>query len=311
MNKEKILVTGGTGFVGINLVRHLVELGQEVVVWGRAELETSSLKELKHKIKFVKINLLEEVAVKESLLKINPSFIVHLAVNNESKRDPQLIKSLIQDNCESALNIYNAARELKTLKGIIVMGSAAENEQNQTPFDEEQKEKPASPYGLSKLFQTKLSDYFFRMHSLPIIVLRPTQGYGPYQSKGLISYIITKCLDNETIDTTFGEQPKDFVYIKDIVRAITLIMENPLPVLGEKVNISTGRETKLKDLILLIKALTHSSSVINFGAMPYRDGEGMHFFASNKKAKNLLGWEPEYSLEQGLKETIERYRSKV
>ncbi len=312
MNKEKILITGGTGFVGVNLIHHLLELGPDVVVWSRSVVESSTLEELKHQIKFQQVNLLDEEAVKNKLLEANPTVIIHLAsFNNNSLRTPSAIKPMLKDNVETAVNLYSAAVELKELKCIITAGSAAENELNETPFNEEQKEKPASPYGLSKVFMSYLSSYFYRLHRLPIVTLRFSQVYGEHQTNGFVPAMLTKCLRNEPIELASGENSKDFVYIKDVIKAITLIVENPCKVQGEIVNISTGKETKLKEAVALIKKMTNSGSNINFGVLSPRPGENLHFFASNQKAKRLLGWEPEYDLEQGLQETIKWFKEKM
>ncbi len=312
MPQEKFLITGGTGFIGVNLVHHLIELGHEVIVWSRSPLESSTLEDLKNRIKFQQVDLLDEEAVKKKLLEANPTLIVHLAsFNNNSLRTPSAIKPMLKDNVETAVNLYSAALELKELKCIITTGSAAENELNEAPFNEEQKEKPASPYGLSKACLSYLSSYFYRWYKLPIVVVRLSQVYGKHQINGFVPAMITKCLRNETIDTTSGEQSRDFVYIKDVIRAFMLIVENPQKVQGEIINISTGKETKIKDATLLIKQMTGSASVINFGAVPYRPGDNMHFCASYAKAKRLLGWEPEYSFEKGLEETVEWWKAHV
>ena len=309
---KNILITGGAGFIGSNLIRALIELDFNISVIGLDNIKNSKISDLKDKINFFQSDLSSKYNLREILKKSNPSIIIHLASLINLKRDINLIETMMK-NFETTLNLYNESSNLDELKCIISLGSAEEYGDNSSPFNEKQREAPSSPYSLSKTCVNYLSSYFYRIDNLPITTIRPFVVYGEYQTNNqLIPYIISKCLKNEEIITTTGEQTRDFIYIKDLIRAIIKIIENfDKKLFGETINICTGNEIKIKDAILFIKKETNSNSKINFGALPYRGGENMHFFGSNEKAKLLLNWNPKYSFEEGIKRTINWHKQKL
>lgn len=309
-NKGTILVTGGRGFVGFHLTKELMRLGYPVISLSSGSKKNSMTKGLK----FFKLNLLDETKLKKTLKKINPTHIIHLASNSKPNRNPELISRMMKGNFTTTLNLYKASLNLKNLKCLITFGSAGECEQGIMPFEETQKETPASPYSLSKTCVTHLSSYFYRIHCLPIVMVRPCYIYGEYQTnEKFIASTIQKCLQNKTINMSKGEQIRDFIYIKDLTTAIIKIIEmrNLKKLIGEIINICTGERKKLKDIVLLIKKEAQSKSKIKFGAIQYRNAENMVFFGSNKKAKKLLNWSPQFTLQQGIKETIEWHKKQL
>lgn len=306
-----VLVTGGTGFIGTNVVNELVARDFKVTVLSKSDLKSSKINNLENKLTFLKADLSNAQALNKVLQTVNPSIILHLAANNNRDRNPCNIKQLVQDNLCTTLNLYNASLKLKNLCCFVTLGSAGEYEQNQTPFVETQKELPTSPYALSKVLVSDISSYFYRVHNLPIINLRPFLVYGEYQTNEMfVPLVIRKCLKNEPINMTFGEQAKDFLYVKDLVDAVMKVIETNKNknLLGETINICTGKEITLKDVALLIKKETNSESKINFGAIKEREKENLHFYGSNEKAKLLLNWSPKYSFEEGIKNTLTWYK---
>jgi len=312
MKENKILITGGTGFIGSNLVRKLIESNFKVAVMSNDNIKDSKIKDLIGKIEFIRLDLLNEETTNKEIKNLNPSIIVHLAASINVSRDIFTLKSVMKNNIQITNNIYKSCFGLKELKCIISMGSSEEYGKNKPPFEESQREYPVSPYSLSKTYVSYLSQYLYRNCKLPIVILRPFLVYGEYQTNDqFIPYVIKQCINNKAIDMTNGDQTRDFIYVKDLVSAIMKTIENPDNCLGEIINICSGKETKVKEAALLIKELTKSESKINLGKLPYRKGENMHFYGSNKKAKRLLGWEPEYLLKEGLKITIEWYKSTI
>lgn len=313
-NRETILVTGGTGFVGSNLVRKLTHAGYAVVACGLKEFPGSNLGDLKGAIEFFKFNLLERAKLKKILKKINPFLIVHCASNTNPDRNPETLQQAMRENFETTLHLYCSALELKNLKGIIAFGSAGEYEQGPMPFVETQREMPASPYSFSKMCMTSLASYFYRNHNLPVLVVRPSVLYGEYQTNHqLIPLLIRKCLAHEAISMTGGEQAKDFLYVQDLAEAVLKIVQamkedGNKNIAGEIINLCTGAKITMKEVARLIKKTTQSRSEIHFGAMEYRNKENMLFYGSNRKAKSLLNWSPQYTFEQGIQNTIRWFK---
>jgi len=310
MKENRVLVTGGDGFIGSNLIRELLKNNNnnKISTTSKKSLDKTSLKDLRGKIDFHRLDLTNENHVKRLIKKINPSIIIHLAsIINKNKGKESLNDSM--KNIQISLNLYNASINLKNLKCIINFGTAEEYGNHKSPLIETLNSMPTSPYSLSKTQISNLSTYFHKTYNLPIITLKPFLIFGENQPASmLIPYLITECLKNNPIETTPGEQTKDFIYIKDLTRAIELIIENPkVELFGETINICSGKETKIKDTILKIKELTNSTSKISF-TKPYRKDETMRFFGSNKKANDLLGWAPKYDFNESLETTVNWYK---
>ena len=126
---------------------------------------------------------------------------------------------------------------------------------------------------------------------------------------------VEAALSIEPVDMTTGDRVRDFLYVKDLVRALLRIMEmtreKKINLAGEIINICTGERTRLKDAALLILKETDSKSTINFGAVPDLESENTEFHGSNDKAKRLLNWVPRFSFEEGIRETIRWFQSRV
>ncbi|MBN1502548.1 SDR family NAD(P)-dependent oxidoreductase [Candidatus Woesearchaeota archaeon] len=312
MKKNKILITGGAGFIGSNLVRRLLELNYKVVVIGREDIEKSSINNLKKGFEYFRIDLKKYKEIRKKLLKINPNIIINLAGVNSQERDPTRVGNIFNDNFCPSLNLYNACLGLDALRCVINMGSADEYGNNKVPFIETQKEQPISAYSLAKTSIKYLSDLYYQLYKLPVVVLRPFSVYGEYQKNHqFVAVVVGKCLRNESIDLTPGEQTRDFIYVQDLVSAMLSVINKPDAVIGETVNICTGKEIKIKEAAHLIKDLTKSKSKIRLGAIEYRKGDIMRYYGSYEKAKALLGWQPEFSYKQGLINTIKWQNSQL
>jgi len=311
MNVDNILVTGGDGFIGSNLIRELLKDNYKVSTTSRKPLEETSLRDLRGRIDFHKLDLTNENHVTKLIKKVNPNVIIHLASIINKKNDPSSLNDSMK-NIQMSLNIYNSSLKLENLHIIINFGTAEEYSNNISPLTENQIGIAVSPYSLSKIQINKLSTYFHKIHNLPVVTLRPFLVYGENQSPTMIiPYIITQGLKNNQIKTTPGEQTRDFIYVKDLTSAIIRVIEIPKKeLLGETINICSSKEITVREVIEKIKQLTNSNSKINFN-IPYRKNEAMRFFGSNEKAKKLLKWEPSYPIEEGLKRTVNWYKNNM
>ncbi len=297
MKNSKVLVTGATGFIAYNLIKELISLGAEVIGLDIVPFIGSRIEKLD--VEFFQLDLLNEEKVREVINKTAPDYVVHLAASIE--RDPKLIGAIVKNNFEMSLNVFNALLD-KPIKKIVSIGSADVYGNNAPPFTEETKPMPTSAYGLSKVLISELCSLYSRIHALPIIEIRPFLVYGQGQTNNqFIPYFIKECLKGNEVDLTPGDQTKDFVYVGDLINAIILALESDKTGVY---NVCSGKEVKIKDVSSLIKELCKSNSNINFGARPYRKGDGMHFFGSNEKIKRELGWIPKTSLSEGLKIAI-------
>lgn len=288
MRANDIVITGGSGFIGINLFH---EFNDNCTILDKNPLHVDNS---------VQLDMLDLPSLKKILKTLNPTIIIHLAGSLEET------EAAFINNVKLTYNLYKAASNLRTLKYIITFGTSDEYGQNKPPFVETQKEMPSTFYSLSKTYITYLSTYFFQQQKLPIVVVRPFLVYGEYQKKQFIPHVINQCLGNEPIVMTPGEQTRDLVYVKDIGMAVKKIIEKP-GLGGNIFNLCSGKETKLRDIAVLIKKITNSKSDINFNRA-YRKAEIMRLYGSNEKAQKLIGWSPKYSFREGITKTIEWYK---
>ncbi len=308
MLNKKILVTGGAGFIGSNLVEKLILLGAKVFVLVRENTDLWRLNPVMNKISLYEADFLNYNNLKETMDKINPEIIFNCMADIRVKRDSELLNHMINNNFNSTLNLIKATKK-DSLKLFINFGTCEEYGDGKVPFRESQKEIPVSPYSLSKTMSTYLSSYLAKIENFPIITVRPFLTYGPRQiNDQLIPFMIRSMLRGEKVNAGKMEQTRDFIHIDDVVSALVKIPVSEIKN-GEIINICSGKEIQIKEVVMKICELTGRSfkEYVETSA-PYRIGEMMNFYGSNEKAKKLLSWEPKIPLDEGLKETVEWYR---
>lgn len=304
---EMIFITGANGFIGSHLTRRLVKSNKEVHILIKKDADIKRLKEIQNKIIIHQGDLTEEKTIHRILNKVKPKKIFHLGSLVNPERNINLFSDMIKINLIGTLNLLKAIKNLN-IDCFINTGTCEEYGNGKAPFKESQTPKPVSPYSFSKVASTKLAQTYHVITKKPIITLRPFLTYGPNQSPYLIiPSLINKALKNENFNMTKGEQTRDIIFVDDVVDAYIKASESK-EAIGKIINVGTGKETKVRDLAEKIIELTKSETQIKFGALPYREGEVMHFFADTSKVKKLLNWEAKISLTKGLKKTIDWYR---
>ncbi len=283
MTKTKVVVTGGSGFIGSNLVDELVARGYEVenidLVIGRDIRKLDQIKPLFAGAKYV-FHLAALPRVQYS--------IEHPVETNET-------------NVVGTLNVLLAAKEAGVAKVIYSASSSAYGDQEIMPLVETLLAQPKSPYGLQKHIGEMYARVFSEVYNLPTVSLRYFNVYGPRQNPdGAYALVIGKFIKQKkegqplTI-TGDGEQTRDFTHVRDVVRANILAAENSKVGKGEVINIGAGRNFSVNKIAELIG-----------GEKEYLPArlEPKHTLADNRLAKELLGWEPQVKLEDGIKELL-------
>lgn len=305
LKSSTVLVTGGLGFIGSHLVRRLLAEGCEVHVFGNTE--THNVSDILGKIKVHMVDLRRFEDVKKEVVKIKPVKIFHLAAHVNVSRTLDY-EMMIKNNFGGTVNLLKAA-EAVDYDCFINTGTCEEYGTNPVPFTEDQVPNPVSPYSVSKVKTTIFCQSYQKETGRPIITLRPFLTYGPFQRNNfLISYVITSALFGNEIKTTKGEQAREFNYVSDIIEGYVLASMSESAI-GEIINIGNGKEYKIRDVISKILEIIGSNVKVDH-SLPYREGEAMHFYCSNEKARKLLGWTPKVSLDDGLKKTIGWYKQK-
>ena len=299
---SKILVTGGAGFIGSTLVDKLINEGNEVVVIDN--LSSGKKDYINPQAKFYNLDICSS-EIADVFAKENFEFVYHLAAQidvRKSVADPITDNKI---NVLGGLNILENCHIHKVSKIILAStGGAIYGEAEEIPTTEYAPTYPLSPYGIHKLTLEKYLNYYYQVYGLNYAILRFANVYGPRQYKGGEAGVIAIFIDNavknkESIIYGDGLQTRDFVYVDDVVNALFLVRN--IDCRGE-VNISLGKEINLLELKNSIEESLGTS--IKIKNEPGKLGEQRRSCLSNIRAKDVLNWEPNIDLAEGVKRTI-------
>jgi UDP-glucose 4-epimerase len=211
---------------------------------------------------------------------------------------------------EGTANLFDFCERAERF--IYISSSEVYGHQADAPFVETMEPQPLSPYAITKY----AGELYCRMkqrieRNNRIIILRPFNAYGPYQSsKAIIPELILNCLRGQPIESTAGEQTREFNFVEDLVDGFLRAATCDRPVDGP-VNLAAGEEVAIRDLVRLIGNLTATKSELRIGALPYRPTEIWRMRGDNARAKELFNWQPTTRLEDGLRTTVEWFRSRT
>jgi len=301
-----ILVTGGAGFIGSHLVEKLLSESYNVVVvddLSNGKIENLDLRN--PRILFLKGDVRDKAIVRKALKDVE--YIFHLAAIVDvpfSIKNPLLVNDV---NVGGTLNLLNESVKSDIKKFIYVSSCAVYGEPIYLPVDESHPTNPLSPYAASKLAAEEYCQVFNEIYGLRTVCLRffnvygSGQGFSHYSS--VISNFVRKLRLGEA-PVIFGDglQTRDFVYVEDVVDCMFKALLSKQCV-GEKINVGSGVETSIRELAKLLISMFGLKGVRPEYGKP-RKGDIRRSLADIEKAKHLLGYEPRFSLEAGLKEML-------
>jgi UDP-glucose 4-epimerase len=305
----KVLVTGGAGFIGSHVVDRLILEGHEAVIVDN--LVTGKRRNINRAARFYKLDVqswrLERVFRNE-----RPSVVMHLAAQMDVRKSVEDPMFDAQVNVLGTLNVLQQAVTHGARKVIFSSsGGAIYGEQETYPAPENHVLKPLSPYGLSKLCGEQYLSYFQRVSGLQAVSLRYANVYGPRQDPegeaGVVAIFIQKMLNNEqAVINGNGRQTRDFVFVDDVVEA-------NLAMMGQETqgtyNVGTGVETSINDLFRIL--VQHTGSTCKEVHGPAKKGEQARSVIDCTKLRLEVSWEPKADLSEGLKKTVEYFRSRM
>ena len=313
LNKQKkILITGGLGFLGVNLILSLIKIGIKpyvVDIYQESVFEDNIYIPFKlNQIFYYNTNLQDNNKTVNLIKSINPDVVVHAAALTVLNRDYQTAINTIEINIKTTINILEAMKAIPKAKLIFISTSDIYGEVD-PPFKESQLCIPASPYSISKLTCEHYCIMYCNIHKFPLIILRVFNIFGKYQKGGrVIPYIIKDLLENKPVKLTPGEQKREYNYIENISDAIIASIENN-DIEREIINIGSSHSVKIKDIALKIANVLNKQNLLQIGAIPYRENEIWDMYCDNSKAIKLLNWKPKVDFDSGLQMTIEWFRT--
>lgn len=321
VHNKKIIITGADGFIGSHLTETLVRKGYNVRAfvfynsfnsWGWLD---SASADIKKSIEVFSGDIRDPHGIKEAMRGCD--IVLHLASLIAIPYSYHSPDTYVDTNVKGTLNVLQAARDLNISKVVHTSTSEVYGTAKYVPIDEEHPLQGQSPYSASKIGADQMALSFYRSFDTPVAIIRPFNTYGPRQSaRAVIPTIISQIASGKRVIKLGSLRPtRDFNYVKDTVNGFITIMnhENSL---GEVINIGSNFEVSIGETAKLIAEVMGVEIEVVSDDIRQRPekSEVERLWASNEKAKQLIGWKPEYGgkdgFKRGLKETAEWFKDK-
>ena len=307
------LVTGVAGFIGSSMARELLAQGQKVR--GLDNFSTGkheNVTEVLGQIDLHETDLLNLDALHHACRGVD--YVLHEAAIPSVPRSVKDPLGNNRANVDGTLNLLVACRDAKVKRVVYAASSSAYGDTPTLPKREDMPPNPISPYAVAKLASEYYMTSFYRCYGLETVCLRYFNVFGPRQDptspySGVLAKFINQMLSGEQ-PTIFGDgkQSRDFTYIDNVASANLLACRAETgKVAGKVINVATGRRTDLYQTFLILKRLTGYNGDVKYG--PERAGDVKHSLADISRAEQFLGYKPTVHFEEGLRRTIDWYRS--
>lgn len=320
MDGQRVLITGGLGFIGSNLAHHLVKLGANVTLYDALLPQYGgnlvNIQEIKDKVVDVRADMRDFNKLTEHVKNQDVIFNCAAQVSHVgSMTDPY---TDIDINCTGTINLLEAARKFNDDVKIVYTGTRSQvGRMEYSPIDEKHPEFPPDIYSANKSVAEKYHLIYYKAYGIPTTSLRLSNTYGPraqirHKGYGIINYLIRMAILNEVI-TVYepGTQTRDCIYVDDVVNSMILTAQSSNSN-GEVFFVGSGKDVTFVDLVKLIVKVAGSGEW-RFVPWPSerKSIEVGDISLNIEKIRRSLGWHPKTSLEEGLKTTIEFYRDRV
>jgi len=303
----KILVTGTTGFIGSHLIERLAKLDHDVYCFERY---VTGRMASKHNFKTFFGDLRDYLEVSRAIAEIQPEVVIHLASISPVSYSYQNPFEIQEVNYNGTVKLAEACLRNQPFLKQFIFASTSETYGNiQPPMTEDRNQIPNSPYSASKIACEKYLLYLYNAFKFPATILRPFNTYGRKNDRHFfIESMITQMLTSSTVHLGESNIVRDFLYVTDHVNGYVNALGNEQS-LGKIINLCTGKPFKLLEVAEQARKVTNFSGEILWHSTPARPYDIKELWGKNTLAKTLLDWEPEVSLEQGLKLTAEYWQS--
>ena len=309
-NNVKVVVTGGAGFIGSHVTDALVLRGFEVHVIDN--LSAGKKENVNPKAVFHRADI-RELAALSPIIK-GAQFVFHLAALPRVQYSIEHPKETHDVNVTGTLNVLMASKEGGVMRVIYSASSSAYGNQKTLPLREDMIPMPKSPYGLHKYIGEQYALFWHKLYKIPVVSLRYFNVFGPRQRirsqyAAVVPRFIDSVLKNEYA-TIYGDgnQSRDFCYVDNVILANILAMQSKSDFNGEVFNVAHGSQIKVNEVKKVIEKYTNKK--LDLEKRPPRLGDVRHTHADISKAKRLLGYNPTVNFNEGLKQTIEWFKSR-
>lgn len=322
-----ILITGGCGFIGANLIAHLLNEDSDTKIRVLDNLSVGTKEDLSGVCDYIEFNPSVPAPVASNQVELfigdirdldtciksceDVDIVIHLAANTgvaPSVVDPALD---MESNVIGTFNLLEASRK-NNINRFIFASSGAPIGETEPPIHEEKAPRPVSPYGASKLAGEGYCSAYYRTFGIKTVSLRFGNVYGPLSKhkNSVVAKFIKKALNGEALEICGdGNQTRDFIYIDDLIQAIMLSLNTEVG--GEIFQIATHKETTINELAEKIKVVVENETGQKFDVIysKPRLGDIKRNYSDISKARKIIGFDPKYDLAAGLKETFKYFIS--
>jgi len=303
---RKLLVVGGTGFIGMNLVKKAILQGFNVTV---ISLNKPADDKSISGAEYISADITDIELLQEKLKGNIFEYVINLSGYIDHSNLSAGGRKVIDTHFIGLLNLLEVL-DLDKLKRFVQIGSSDEYGNLPAPQSEELREAPISPYSLSKVASTQLLQMLYKTEGLPAVIFRLFLVYGPGQDNNrFLPQLIQGCLADASFPTSEGRQLRDFCFVDDVTNGIMMALCND-QVNGELINLASGKPVAIRDIVEQVRS-TIGKGTPNFGEIPYRSGENMELYANISKANKILGWRPSVTVKEGIIKTADYYQREI
>lgn len=303
---KRVLVTGGTGFLGSHLVKKLLDLRANIYLLVRPTSYLTRIADVLSSVELIRGDLRVRKTICRAVEVSRPDIIFHLAaygVSPKTRNPSSLIKT----------NVLGLTYLLDSLKGrsyekFINTGTCFEYGNHKTRISEDHAIHPLNLYAASKTAAWYICNLNRNLCQKPIVTLRPFTFFGPFERVDrLIPSTVLSIFEGKDVEITSGVQTRDYTYVEDIVDAFLKAAVSEKAI-GQTINLGSGKDYSVKKIVKQIMSLMKAEVRLKIGALSYREDEAWRLCCNNSKALTLLGWRPRVTFDEGLRKTIQWFR---
>jgi UDP-glucose 4-epimerase len=304
---KRVLLTGGTGFVGANLVRRLLDEGHEVHLFVRGGHQQWRLADIRDAVQLHTADLSDADALAWHLADIRPDWVLHLATYGAYPAQTDVAR-MVSTNLMGTINLVEACLRVG-VEAFVNTGSSSEYGYKSHPPSETEWLEPNSHYAVTKASATQYCRYVARARAVRLSTLRLYSVYGPYEEPTrLLPTLVLRGLAGELPPLVEPEIARDFVHVDDVATAYLLAATCAAQEPGAVYNVGTGSQTTLREAVRVARSALAIPREPHWGSMPNRHWDTATWVADNRQARQVLGWQPAFSFEQGFRALVRWFR---
>ena len=307
---KKVLITGAAGFIGSHFVKVALEKGYDILALDKLTYagDLRRLEDVIKHIKFFQVDITDRESLEKVFREEKPDMVVHFAAESHVDRSILDPLSFIKTNVEGTFNLLDLSKKFEVERFINISTDEVygELEDLEGEFTEDSCLRPNSPYSASKASADMLGRAYYRTYNLPVITVRPSNNYGPWQyPEKLIPVVILKAIRNDPIPVYgTGKNRREWLYVKDCAEGVLTVMEKGK--VGEVYNLGSGIEKENLEVVkAILRILGKPEDLISF--VKDRPGHDFRYRMSSQKIKRELGFSIKTDFEEGLRLTVDFY----